>query len=404
METETRYVPPELLVSQILPRLPVRSLLRFRCVCKAWRDTIDKDGSFHLQQLRLQKTALLLVPLVRHGNNYLWRRAAGLYRWERSQGAATLVHGMANYYLFRANEASHDLAHCDGLVLLPSEATVRVLNPATRRVLTLPQSPRSMRPHGVPGYLRSHQAFGLGHDHRTKAYKVARFFYSSMNLVIQAKGFQYTLGMEIFTVGIDRLWRDIKKPPPYPIKPEQTATFCKGSLFWTVEMSVLGDEKPMPGFVRLNLEDESFSVVPPPPCFSSTFVDYKISRLAELHGELCLAYSGHGCMPLEIWCNNFDDKQPRWDRRFVIALDVSIFGRAFCPKVIFDEEIVFQFTQHCLLRYNCQTSVMRNMVKMDGLRFTNPDNNDTTGTFVQYTSSVARLFDTIPYVPSLAPI
>jgi hypothetical protein len=228
-----------------------------------------------------------------------------------------------------------------------------------------------------------------------------------MNLIMEARGFQYTLGMEIFTVGIDRLWRGTKKPPPYPIKPEQTATFCKGSLFWTVEMSILGDGKPMPGFVRLNLEDESVSVVPPPPCCSSTtFEDYMISRLAELRGELCLAHSGHGCMPLEIWCNNLDDKQPRWDRRFLIPLDAPIYGRAFCPKVIFDEEIVFQFTQFCLLRYSLWTgvSVLMNMVKMHELRFTNPDRKDTTGTFLRYTRSVARLFDVIPYVPSLAPI
>jgi hypothetical protein len=50
-DDETRRMPPpylphELVVSEILVRLPVKPLLRFRCVCKAWRDTISGDTFF----------------------------------------------------------------------------------------------------------------------------------------------------------------------------------------------------------------------------------------------------------------------------------------------------------------------------------------------------------------------
>jgi hypothetical protein len=133
MQTETPYVPLELLASQILSRLPVGSLLRFRCVCAAWRDTIDGDESFHREHLHLQKPSLLLAPQVRHYmTNWYWARSTtGFYRWEpRSKYAVTLLHRMADDHTLREMEAAHDLAHCDGLVLLPSEATLRVLNPA----------------------------------------------------------------------------------------------------------------------------------------------------------------------------------------------------------------------------------------------------------------------------------
>jgi hypothetical protein len=135
---------------------------------------------------------------------------------------------------------------------------------------------------------------------------------SARNFIYKlAGGYQYTLGMEIFTVGTDQQWRDVKKPPPYPIKPARTATFCKGSLYWTVEKMLLGDKTPMPGFVRINLQDELFSVVPAPTWFSS-LKGSAVPRLAELRGQLCLAHSGHTIMSIEIWmCCCLDDSTPR---------------------------------------------------------------------------------------------
>ncbi|KAL6563412.1 hypothetical protein OROGR_002371 [Orobanche gracilis] len=47
----TIYLPQEM-IENILPRLPVKSLLRFKSVCKRWRDTIS-DPEFPQTHLRL---------------------------------------------------------------------------------------------------------------------------------------------------------------------------------------------------------------------------------------------------------------------------------------------------------------------------------------------------------------
>ena len=47
------YIPHEV-VTEILLRLPVTSLLRFRCVSKAWEHTISIDPFFH-HELRLHQ-------------------------------------------------------------------------------------------------------------------------------------------------------------------------------------------------------------------------------------------------------------------------------------------------------------------------------------------------------------
>jgi hypothetical protein len=162
---------------------------------------------------------------------------------------------------------------------------------------------------------------------------------------------------------------------------------------------LLGDKTPMPGCVRLNLQDESFSVVPAPPWFSS-LKGSAVPRLAELRGQLCLAHSGHTIMSIEIWmCCCLDDSTPHWHRRFVIP----IFSLHVCPKAIFDEEIVCQLGTASLLRYNFRTGAyfVMDMGKMHDPRHGNRDNSYVAGTIFENTPSAVDAFDVIPYVPSL---
>ncbi|KAF7046451.1 hypothetical protein CFC21_055477 [Triticum aestivum] len=179
MPCELRH---ELIVWEILVRLPAKSLLPLRCVCMAWRDTISgADRSFsqaHLRRLRQQDKklcSLLITPRIRSERIKGKIATPGLYLWEESrQGVATLLHDTSS---FPAEEAKtrHAFAHCDGLVLLPAEDAVRVLNPATGRVLELPWSPNGVAP-GRHLVAPGHQALGFGQDHGSNAYKVARFF------------------------------------------------------------------------------------------------------------------------------------------------------------------------------------------------------------------------------------
>lgn len=90
--------------------------------------------------------------------------------------------------------------------------------------------------------------------------------------------------MEVFTVGVDRRWREVATQPPYPVIPGRTAASFKGSLIWTVDEHHSGDATA-PGFLCLSLEDKTFGVTPPPPCHPR--LDYACCGLSELRGELC---------------------------------------------------------------------------------------------------------------------
>ncbi|CAM0908915.1 unnamed protein product [Alopecurus aequalis] len=390
------YLPHELVVSEILVRLPVKTLLRFRCACKAWRDTISDDTSFsqaHVRRHQQQKgrpSSLLIAPYIKivdpDGENLDSTDTPGLYHWEENQrqdGVTTLVHDMAWLPVEDFWQTRHGFAHCDGLVMLPdAEGTVRVLNPATRRSLTLPWSPNSTgswRP-----LFEGENTFGFGRDPSSGSYKIARFFHHDP----QTDSF----GEEVFTVGEDSCWRETAAKPPYPFIEGRTATFLKGSLIWTVHLkSRIYHVAGVPGFVRFSLEDESFRVMAAPRWYHGH--NYEESRLAELHGELALARLNEELV--EIWmCDDVDDgSPPRWARRHVLKFPSRIH-----PIAVFDDGVVFRDKSCYLSRLTSEGP--KHMVGMKTLKYCNPD----TDTLVESSSVIFDDFDVIPYIPTLVPI
>jgi F-box interacting protein len=179
---------------------------------------------------------------------------------------------------------------------MPTQTEVRVLNPATRRLLTLPRSsncaavPTLFRfhPFAQPTSFLTFGIAGIGHDPRSDTYKVARFFFTPPNLL--ATDTDHNYGVEVYTIGVDQQWRETTARPPYPAHVRRSPAFFKGSLFWTIDERKLGQGELTPGFLRFRLEDESFSItLPPPGCRG---ILYGTSCLAELCGELGVAHGG----------------------------------------------------------------------------------------------------------------
>lgn len=160
----------------------------------------------------------------------------GLYRLEANRQGATVPLVYATD--LSSDAFMHVLAHCDGLVLLHAKSVVHLLNPATRRTLTLPRSHGAEPPRRGPlGTEMSRQAFGLGNDPRSGAYKVACLSYSYSYRSLGKLGMTtdyHSIKMEVFTIRTDRHWRETPMQPPYHTVAQRTATFFKGSLIWTV--------------------------------------------------------------------------------------------------------------------------------------------------------------------------
>ncbi|KAF9617844.1 hypothetical protein IFM89_039026 [Coptis chinensis] len=125
---------PDSVIEDILSRLPVRSLLRFGCVCKTWCSLL-RDPWFitmHLKHSQAKRDCILLKGVT---NIYL------------------LDYGTCNHIeIEKLNYPSHllksggsidviNLFSCNGLICLSTDSnTLCLWNPSTGRQKTLPQS------------------------------------------------------------------------------------------------------------------------------------------------------------------------------------------------------------------------------------------------------------------------
>ncbi|CAO2169863.1 unnamed protein product [Urochloa humidicola] len=395
-------LPLEILTAEILSRLHVKSLLRLRSVCKAWRAVISGDLSLvtaHLQR-HPPSSSLLIFPLLlceRPDHDYhLFADYTGekmttkkktcsgmaFHRWDPPLAeTVTLVHAVNCDDMLpppRCRRVPHDaLAYCDGVVLVATgEGEVRLLNPSARQAVTLPPSPGGVAPPNFP----RHQAFGLGRDPRSGAYKAVRFF-NHLTPVPGMGWCEWTSGMEVFTVGADRRWRGL--PAPQRSMPGRTAAAFKGgfkgSLIWTVNDGTSYDQSAIPaaapplGFLRLSLDDETLGVTPPPPCRPR--LDHHGScALSELRGELCLVRAVEPPQSvLEMWMAD-DAVRPRWERRYAIRDAVRPWPQDYLPRpvAVLDDGIVFQDEGSCHMDayvafYSFQTREYKEKVRLSML-------------------------------------
>ncbi|RCV07245.1 hypothetical protein SETIT_1G228600v2, partial [Setaria italica] len=181
----------EEIVTEILARLPVKPLLRFRSVCKAWRAIIS-DPVFIRAHLRCPAS-----------------------NWERSPRFVISPHTLDEDFGGEFNSLRY-FSHCDGLVFAPTDTRLYVFNSATREAITLPDGYRNFLRVGGRGCC---YCGGLGLDPRTGKYKAVQGFYRSWE---PDTNLRTVMGMEVLTIagedGED--WREIRNDPPYPWCPE----------------------------------------------------------------------------------------------------------------------------------------------------------------------------------------
>ncbi|GAB2242460.1 hypothetical protein Droror1_Dr00019235 [Drosera rotundifolia] len=86
-ETEASvHLPSELLFFDILVRLPVKSLLRFRCVCKTWHDIIERLDfeTMHLNVYHNNRNRSRLLGMYHNGIEVIGKWGGPLLLWNPS--------------------------------------------------------------------------------------------------------------------------------------------------------------------------------------------------------------------------------------------------------------------------------------------------------------------------------
>ncbi|GAU35092.1 hypothetical protein TSUD_70150 [Trifolium subterraneum] len=257
---------PDELILEILLRLPVRSLLGLKCVCKSWK-TLISDPRFANNHLRISTAdssmtnQQLLFNVLSEPNKILSYPLNSLL--ENSSTPDEFV-GFSNMMKDNITCGS-----CNGLLCLYDsfQHCVRLCNPSIRWISK--KSPEAFSDDWMIIY------YGFGYNKVNDNYKVL--------VVAENKCSDSPERLtKIYTFGEEDSWRTIKKFPCTSTVP--SGEFVSGTLNWMVDNGGVSSNQSV--ILSFDLEKETYGAVLLPPNDADNVVS--MHRLYVLNNCLCV--------------------------------------------------------------------------------------------------------------------
>uniref|UniRef100_A0A0E0FC23 F-box domain-containing protein n=1 Tax=Oryza meridionalis TaxID=40149 RepID=A0A0E0FC23_9ORYZ len=383
-------VPDDVLFSNILVHLPVKSLARLKCVSRSWLAAVE-DPAFvrrHLELSRARPSAVIVVVPPKDGSISFHRfrqlQVVDATAMDDSSSSSSEVELM----LERAfpDGVEIDVAtHCDGLIAVTTDAgETFVCNPATKELVTLPL--------GISCHndcvVRDRFA-AIGYDPWRNRYVVCRYFHRRYpNRAAVAE-----IGHEIFVLGGGGggSWEVTEDPPPTSAIVPSTPPACIGGCFyWCTNEDV--DNLSM--LLRFSLHNHKFDMVPcHPGCSSDVFA---FNTVSELDGKLCYTHiATERKTTSRLWMlDGGDMARPEWSMR--CCIDVGDYVSCVSPLVAGGEHILLSVDEKLYL-YGERSRVLEKVVDTAEVEYARSDGSKYKLGYDLYSQHYY-----VPYVESLA--
>ncbi|XP_068327603.1 putative F-box protein At1g47790 [Pyrus communis] len=286
-------LPSEIIWFRILPKLPAKSLMRFKCVCKAWLALITRNPSFLIAYRNLhsnRNTSLLLLDL-----RHIDTKQQHIMSLQINKDGSPSTAGATHLLTLEPQEYSLPIILCtNGLAcfIFIREHRIRVFNPCTRESMTLPSisnSPTSyqstsadIKPCGVEvGY-----GFGFSpvrNEYMVVQVKLCRFLHQEPANFYRAVA---VISIQVFTLGSAESWRCVEVehddlPFDHTFWHIDMRSVClHGAIHW-----IHHEEKCV---VVFDLEEQRFRVIPFPREVGS--IRHHFWAVVDVGGCLALTY------------------------------------------------------------------------------------------------------------------
>lgn len=296
------YIPYELLVD-ILVRLPVASLLRFKSVCKSWNSLIT-NPSFVTKHLNHSKTnsEKILFGLCTEGNDqrpYLLCRDNEQFRDELSELKFLIPLDLPLHY-FRIVGSLNGIL-CLRVPLISEISTIILWNPSTRKSIIVPK----------PEFLHNF-VLGFGLQPATHDYKLVKIEYVITRLGNGTK-------VDIYTHATG--WRGIVStfPSNYKIEHQEAQAFVNGTINW-IGIDYSKSRRERNTVVSFDTSTETFSALTLPPALGDE-LDYSIAKVFQ--GSLAVFFHQRwDDTALCIWVMKEYGVSESWTK--VLSFDLSV--------------------------------------------------------------------------------
>ncbi|KAK8508722.1 hypothetical protein V6N13_090697 [Hibiscus sabdariffa] len=300
---------PHDLIEDILVKLPVKSLVRFKYVSQQWFRLITDPRFIDI-----------------HLSNQ-WEKGPGFVT--ASSSRSTRCGAGSRSYMFLGsmvvNRDTYTIPHsdiwlvsvpkdnrygmlnsCDGILCFHGRFNIWLHNPATKEYRFLPSGPWTWCS------CRPHLGWGFGRDLVTKRYKIVRLCNPCPSETGQDH--QHHGHCVVFTLDSNpnACWKTIGEVP-YKIDVFSQSVYVNGAIYWfTNEFYHLNQAEVI---VMFDLHDEKFQAIPHPSSCSNK--SRGLMQLGTLRECLCLAHEDVDSL-LNIWIMDKQQQKITWEKLYCI--------------------------------------------------------------------------------------
>ncbi|XP_073287018.1 F-box/kelch-repeat protein At3g23880-like isoform X1 [Primulina huaijiensis] len=329
---------PEEIVVEILARLPVKSLLKFRCVSKSWLALIYSQQLIktHLNNSRSGRnfSNYRIMSTISHPNFDLRHCSVISLMQEPSTDACSI-----DYPKKHPKKAVWVVGSCNGLICLAiNEKDLFFWNPSTRKSKKLP-------PVNVNIKRGFYNIYGFGYNECDDDYKVVGIF------CVFGNAGAYESMVKIYSSKINSWKRmeDFKGGVPL----DDSGKFACGKLHWSASSNLGLDFRW--DIVSLDMESEVYGIVEQPNYGEREF-DSTLGVLGECICILC----NYQYINADLWVLKEYGVKESWTKVATIPY-VDTPGKLLYSKVLFmlqNGELLLVFGMHFVV-YNPEDNSVR---------------------------------------------
>ncbi|KAF5732926.1 F-box and associated interaction domains-containing protein putative isoform 1 [Tripterygium wilfordii] len=350
-EMKMKEIPEDLLID-ILSYLPVKSLMRFKAVCKAWRDLFRNPDfitkHYHKRATLSKSNTSVLLKHSANGEDCF----SFLSSTVNDDGSEVIGIAESIYVPFYGEYLRNPkiLGPFHGLLCLVEygiHGKIALWNPAIREFKLLPDLLPDLLPWpgmGITGL----EEVGFGFDTKNNDYKVIAFACSSDGARMVYRAELYSLTSES--------WRDI----PTSVLPTEEFSFCfdpyyiHGVCYWLITCKN-GD-----WIMSFDMADEVFEIMQLPDfgvCLRTHFIKFAILDAS----ILAVVYPWHNnpVRCFDIWVMNEPGVKESWVKRARIAPISGVKDPIGFWK---SGELCFKDSGNQLVLYDSSTQQVKNLL------------------------------------------
>ncbi|XP_047339481.1 F-box protein CPR1-like [Impatiens glandulifera] len=305
---------PDEIIANILSRLPVKCLLRSRCVSKPWLALISTSYFVKLHLNRSVQTKSNLDLLLWDGDTY--RVDFDSLDNDVIQPIDVDNHPLRCYKNYETLWGS-----CDGLLCMSNpNGDVILWNPSTRKSIKLPYTPTEIASEKkVFGNTRRERVYQLGYDNINGDYKVVRL------VVLYGSDFQ-DFEVKVYSLKSNS-WHKSENCLHCPDFNRTGNSIAGGAVHWISD--VMLDSKKESSIVAFDIRTEKYRVIPPPEFCGIDSGLY----LDNLEGCLSLSYQYQSTSVDVFLLKEYGGKSEYWSKFVTISPTIQ-FPSVYAVKPI----------------------------------------------------------------------